>query len=208
MGRIDIKQQLAESITHGLGVLLAIVAVPVLVSLAVKGGNWVNVWSCSIYGITLLMVYSSSTLYHSLEHTSVGRVFRIIDHVSIYFLIAGSYTPLIFLFINDWYGWVLLAGLWMAALLGTVFKIFFVHRFRLASTLLYLLLGWSAILFIKPIIANAPTYSLLFLFATGFFYTVGSVFYLWERIPYNHTIWHLWVLAGSASHYMALIVAL
>ncbi len=208
MERIDIREQLAESITHGFGVLLAIVAVPVLLAIAVRSGDPLIVWSCAVYGMTLLMVYTSSTLYHSFEHTSVGRIFRVIDHVCIYFLIAGSYTPLIFLFLNDAGGYVLLAILWIATIVGTLFKIFFVHRFRFASTIIYLLLGWSALPFLGAIINAAPGDSLLCLAGAGFFYTAGSVFYLWDRIPYNHTIWHLWVLAGSASHYLALIMAL
>ncbi len=201
----DIKRELANSITHGLGLLLAIVAVPVVLAMAVKKGGAAPIIGASIYGITVLMTFLSSTLYHSIQQQTVKQVLRVIDHISIYFMIAGGYTPFIVIFINQGVGWAMLAILWTLAGLGTLFKIFSAHRFNELSTILYVVMGWMAIFFINPVTAHIPAVCLYWLLAGGILYTIGVVFYMWHSLLYHHAIWHVFVIAGSIFHYIALL---
>lgn len=202
------KEELANSLTHGVGILLGFIGVPILVSLAVFKGEATHIWAVSIYSVSLLMVYVVSTLYHSFQHQEVKRVLRVMDHISIYFLIAGSYTPFILIYMNGVSGYWILGLIWAIALAGTLFKIFFTGKFNLLSTLSYLGMGWMALFIGKPIFAHIPFEGFIWLVIGGAAYSLGVIFYLWQKLRYHHAIWHLFVLLGSISHYIAIFYSI
>ncbi len=204
--RQRLREEIANGVTHGIGLLLAVAAVPVLIVLGALRGNAVHVAGFTVYGSSLVLVYASSTLYHAFQQPRLKHVFRILDHAAIYLLIAGTYTPVTLLSMNGPWGWTLLTLVWALAVLGCVFKLFFVDRFEGFSTVLYLVMGWLVVLVIKPFLASVPTVPLLWLIAGGLCYTVGVVFFVWERLPYNHAVWHLFVIGGSACHYVAMLL--
>ena len=201
-----LKEETINAVTHGLGAVLGSVGLALLVALAALRGDAWHIVSCSIYGATLVLLFTSSTLYHSFRIPRVKHVFRIIDHSSIYLLIAGTYTPFLLVSLRGRWGWSLFGVVWGLALAGIVFQIFFVRRFRLAQTLIYLAMGWLALVAAKPLLARVPKPGLLWLLAGGLFYSLGAVFYLWKRLPFHHGIWHLFVLGGSACHYFAILL--
>jgi len=200
-----VREETINAVTHGLGAVLGAVGLTVLVVLAALRGDAWQIASCSIYGATLVLLFTGSTLYHSFRSPRVKHVFRIIDHSSIYLLIAGTYTPFLLVSLRGRWGWSLFGVVWGLALAGIVFQIFFVRRFRLLQTLLYLAMGWLALVAARPLLASVPKPGLLWLLAGGLFYSLGAVFYLWKRLPFHHGIWHLFVLAGSACHYFAIL---
>ncbi len=202
------KEELANSLTHGFGVLLGFIGVPILVSLAVFKGESQHIWAVSIYSVSLLMVYVVSTLYHSFQNQEVKRVLRVIDHISIYFLIAGSYTPFILIYMDGMNGYAILALIWSIALAGTLFKVFFTGKFNILSTISYLGMGWMALFVGKPIFSGIPSEGLIWLVIGGAAYSLGVIFYLWQKLRYHHAIWHLFVLTGSISHYIAVFYSL
>ena len=199
-------QEIANSITHGVGIILSVVGLVVLVVLASLHGTVWHVVSFSIYGTSLVLLYTSSTLYHSFQSPRVKRVFHIIDHSSIYLLIAGSYTPFVLVNLRGGWGWSLFGIVWGIALAGIVVKTFFTGRFKIASTILYLLMGWMIVVAIKPLAHAMPMGGIAWLLAGGLAYTAGAVFYLWKNLPYHHAIWHLFVLAASICHYFAILL--
>ena len=201
-----VREETINAVTHGLGAVLGAVGLTVLVVLAALRGDAWQIASCSIYGATLVLLFTGSTLYHSFRSPRVKHVFRIIDHSSIYLLIAGTYTPFLLVSLRGRWGWSLFGVVWGLALAGIVFQIFFVRRFRLLQTLLYLAMGWLALVAARPLLASVPKPGLLWLLAGGLFYSLGAVFYLWKRLPFHHGIWHLFVLAGSACHYVAILL--
>ena len=197
-------EEIANVATHAAGIGLSIVGLVVLVTNAARFGNAYHVISVSIFGGTLIMLYVMSTLYHSFTHPGAKHVLRVLDHISIYLLIAGSYAPFTLVVLRGGWGWTLLTVTWSLAVLGIIFKVFFTEkRFRAITVLFYLALGWVVIIAIKPVIENLPTGGLLWLILGGFFYTSGIAFYLWHKLPYHHAIWHLFVLLGSLSHFFA-----
>ncbi len=199
------KEELINSITHGAGLALSVAGLVVLVTLAaLKGTAW-HIVGCSVYGATLVLLYSASTLYHSMRSPRLKRFFRIIDHSSIYLLIAGTYTPFTLVNLRGGWGWTLFGLVWGLAALGILFKIFFVGRFPIASTAVYLLMGWLVVIAIKPLLTLVPSGGLLWLLAGGLAYTAGVVFFAWEKMPYNHAVWHVFVLTGSICHYFAVL---
>lgn len=204
----SLKEEIANSLTHGFGILLGFIGVPILVSLAVLKGDTQHIWAVSIYSVSLLMVYVASTLYHSFQHTEVKRVLRVIDHISIYFLIAGSYTPFILIYIEGMMGYLILALIWTIALAGTFFKIFFIGRFNILSVISYLGMGWMALFIGQPIFEGISFEGLIWLIVGGAAYSLGVIFYMWQRLRFSHAIWHLFVLAGSISHYIAIFYSL
>jgi len=161
--------------------------------------------SCSVYGTTLVLLYTASTLYHSFRSPRLKHIFKIIDHCSIYLLIAGTYTPFTLVMMRGGWGWSLFGIVWMLAFLGTLFKIFFVNRFKIASTVVYVMMGWLVIIAIKPVLTIIPLGCFLWLLAGGLCYTVGVLFFAWDRIPFNHAIWHVFVVAGSICHFVAVL---
>lgn len=193
-----------NALTHGLGTLLALVGLIALVAAAhLYGGIW-HLISFSIYGLALVMLYLASTLYHSFRDEKLKYIFKIFDHVAIYLLIAGTYTPFTLVPLHGTLGWTIFGMIWGMACIGIGFKIFFVKRFKFFSTVCYIIMGWFMIIAIKPLIAVLPMAGLYWLIAGGVLYTAGSVFYLARRLPYNHMIWHLFVLAGSVCHFITI----
>ncbi|HKG20451.1 MAG TPA: hemolysin III family protein [Blastocatellia bacterium] len=202
-----VYEELLNSITHGLGLALSIAGFLVLLVLSIIRGDAWHIAGCSVFGVTLIFLYGASTLYHSFKALHLKRVLRILDHSAIYLLIAGTYTPFTLVNLRGPWGWSLFAAVWILAALGIVFKVFFVDRFAVVSTVIYLLMGWLGIVAIKPILALVPPGGFVWLVAGGLAYTVGIVFFACRKVPYNHAIWHLFVLAGSICHYFAVVVS-
>jgi hemolysin III len=200
-----VKEEAINALTHGLGAVLALGGLAVLVVMAARHGDAWHIVSCSIYGTTLVLLFTSSTLYHSFRSERGKHICRIIDHSSIYLLIAGTYTPFLLVNLRGRWGWSLFGVIWGLALAGIIFQIFFVHRFRLAQTLIYLAMGWLVVIAVKPLFAHVPRAGLWWLLLGGLCYTGGAVFYLWKKLPYHHAVWHLFVLAGSVCHYFAIL---
>lgn len=201
-------EEIVHSITHGIGAGLSIAGLTLLVVLAVLYGNVYQVVSFSIYGTTLIVLYLASTLYHSFQHPAVKRVFRVIDHASIFLLIAGTYTPFLLIGVRGAWGWTLLVIVWGLAILGAGFKTLFIHRFQKLSVLAYILMGWLGTVALKELLANIPLGGLIWLAVGGAAYTVGVIFYALKKIPYMHAIWHVFVLGGSICHYFAVLLYL
>ncbi|MBN2307611.1 MAG: hemolysin III family protein [Candidatus Hydrogenedentes bacterium] len=199
-------EEVANSVTHGIGAGLSIAGLSVLVSLAaVRGDAW-RVVSFSVYGSTLVMLYLASTFYHSFRSPRVKRVLRVIDHASIYLLIAGTYTPFTLVCLRGAWGWSVFGIMWGLALIGVVSKVFLIGRFRILSVAVYVAMGWFVVLVLKPTLAAVPAGGIAWLVAGGCAYTFGVVFYAWKSLPYNHAVWHLFVMAGSISHFFAVLL--
>jgi len=197
--------ELANSITHGVSVVLSIAGLAVLVSFAgLRGDAW-HVVSCSIYGASLILLFTASTLYHSFSSPKLKHALRVADHASIYLLIAGSYTPYLLVSLRGRWGWSLFGCVWGLALAGIALKIFFTGRFRYASTAIYLAMGWMIILALRPLARAVPVGGIVLLLVGGLLYTGGAALYLFKRIPYHHAIWHLFVLAAAIAHYCAVL---
>ena len=196
-------EEVMNAVTHGIGALLSVAGLVLLTVLAYLHGDIWHIVSFSIYGTTLVLLYLASTLYHSFTNERIKRIFKILDHSAIYLLIAGTYTPFTLVPLHGVLGWTVFGVVWGLAMIGIVLKIFFAGRFNIISTLCYLGMGWFIVFAIKPLIATVPALGMTWLLVGGLFYTLGSIFYLWKKIPYNHAIWHLFVLAGSISHFIA-----
>lgn len=195
----------ANSVTHGIGALLSVAAWIAMVWLArFQGGAWLIV-SLSIYGATLCLLYLVSTLYHAIPASRVRRIFRVFDHASIYLLIAGTYTPFTLILLRGRWGWTLFALVWGLAAAGIIFKAFATGRYKILSACLYIGMGWLVVIALKPLLAVLPLPGFLWLMAGGVFYTGGVVFYAKDRVPYFHMVWHLFVLAGSVCHFVAVL---
>jgi hemolysin III len=191
-------------ISHGIGFLLSIAALVLLVVYASMYGSVWHVVSYSIYGGSLILLYLASTLYHSTKKPKLRGRLQIFDHAAIYVLIAGTYTPFTLVTLNGTTGWIMFGITWAFALTGIILKIIFTGRFNLLSTIMYVFMGWIVVLAIKPLIQNLPFMGLMWLFAGGVFYTIGAVLYSIKSIKYNHAIFHIFVLAGSFCHFMAI----
>ena len=205
---LEIKKEIANSLTHGLGVLFGLVSIPVLIAIATNAEDVPAIVGTSIFGFSFLMVFACSTIYHSISHPSVKLAMRTMDHISIYFMIAGSYTPFVLIFSYNQVGLVILSILWGLTLVGIIFKIFFVQKFKLVSTLVYVAMGALILVAPQEFRAAIPENTFLMLAVGGAFYIVGVVFYMWEKLTFNHAIWHLFVLAGSICHYVAVLLAI
>ena len=199
-------EEFANSVTHGVGLGLSLAGLVVLIVLAALRGTVWHVVSCAIYGSTLVILYGASTLYHSIQSPRAKRVLRIVDHGAIYLLIAGTYTPFTLVNLRGSLGWTLFGVVWGLAALGIVFKVFHVDRFPIASTLVYLSMGWLVVVAWKPVVTLIPVGGIALIAAGGAAYTLGVFFFAAKRIPYNHAIWHLFVLAGSIFHYVAVLL--
>lgn len=197
-------EELWNSITHGLGVLLSITGLIILLAISWDAPK-INMITYSIYGGSLILLYLASTLYHSFNTPKLKRIMKIADHSCIYLLIAGSYTPFLLLELRDKWDWSvgLLIAVWTIAGCGIVFKLFFAGRFRAVSTLIYLGMGWLSVVAFKALFTHLSVSAFVWLVAGGLLYTIGAYFYVNKKIPFNHAIWHLFVLAGSFGHYMA-----
>ena len=198
-------EEMFNSITHGIGALISTAGLVLLIVFSSLYGNLNHIISCSIFGITLVLLYTASTLYHSFRKPNLKKVFRIMDHSCIYLLIAGTYTPFLLVTLRGVVGWVIFAVVWSLTVFGVLFKIFFVHRFQIISTIAYILMGWIIVLAMKPLLHALPDGGLALLIAGGLAYTLGTIFYAWKKIPFNHAIWHLFVLGGSICHFFAVL---
>jgi hemolysin III len=198
-------EELANSITHGIGLAASIVALVFLIIIANGANDTGKIVTGTIYGSSLILLYLASTLYHSFQSPKAKHYLKIFDHAAIYVLIAGSYTPFTLYVVKGFWGELMLIIIWTVAVMGVIFKLFFVNRFKIFSTILYLIMGWMAILAIQPLFKNLPNEGLFLLLAGGLSYSIGVIFYLWERLPFNHAVWHLFVLSGSACHFFAVL---
>lgn len=204
---LEFKQELANSVSHGFGLLFGIVSIPVLISLASVNGNVAGLVGASIFGFSFLMVYTASTLYHSFQRPEVKRVLKVLDHISIYFLIAGSYTPFLLMYLMNATGITVLAVVWTLAILGVFYKLFLIGRYRGLSLAIYLGMGWMLIFIARSFFSSLPVNCSIMLGIGGGLYTLGVIFYAWEKLPYHHAIWHVFVLAASICHYVAVLLA-
>ena len=199
----DPKEEKLNVISHGFGLILSVVALVLLVVYAsLYGSSW-HIVSFSIYGTSLIVLYSASTLYHYAKTPKLRHRLNIFDHASIYILIAGTYTPFTLVVLNGWVGWTIFGVSWGLALTGVILKLFFTGRFDKISTIAYVLMGWLIIFAIKPLILGLSIEGLLWLFAGGLAYTIGAILYSIKRMKYNHAIFHIFVLIGSFCHFIA-----
>jgi hemolysin III len=202
----SIGEEVANSVTHGVGALAAIAALALCVAFAVRDGGGILLVSALVYGITMLLEYVMSTLYHAITNERAKRVFKVLDHSCIYLYIAGSYTPFCLVALADSGGFALCAFVWTVAIAGVACEAFWVFRPRWVSAVLYLLLGWSVVWFLGPLMAWLPAPGMWLLVAGGLCYTAGCIFYVLKKIRYMHSIFHLWVLAGSICQFLAILL--
>ena len=198
-------EELVNSITHGVGLILSLIGGGVLLGLAVANGSAVHVVSCALYGATLVFLYGASTFYHAVTRPRLKYIARVLDHVGIYLLIAGTYTPFLAVMVPDPLGWVVLGLVWGCALIGLLFKIVSQYRFHWVAVIPYVVLGWIGILFAQPLIEALSWEVFGWLLAGGVVYTGGVLFFGWNRLPFNHGVWHVFVMGGSAIHYVAVL---
>jgi len=195
---------LANAITHGVGAAFALVAAAYLIAVSTRGSARLIV-SCAVYGTTLFLVYLCSTLYHSMVRTRARHVFQILDHSAIYLLIAGTYTPFALISLGGSTGWMLFGAVWALAVGGVVFKSLAIGRFEVVSALVYLFQGWMVVFAIKPLLHAVGWHGMDWLIAGGAAYTLGIVFFAYDRLRYFHATWHIFVLCGSIAHYFAIL---
>lgn len=199
------NEELWNAITHGIGFVLSIPALVLLVLAGIRHGTAIAIVSFTLFGVSMLLLFLMSTLLHSMP-IKLKKLFSIFDHSAIYLLIAGTYTPFLLVTIKGALGWTLFGIIWGLAIIGILFKVFFIHKYEVVSLLFYIVMGWLIIFAIKPLYMHLPTEGLILLVAGGVLYTFGSVFYAWRKIPYNHAIWHVLVLAGSTAMYFSVLL--
>jgi hemolysin III len=200
-----VMEEIANSITHGLGFGLSVAGLTILVVLASMEGDPWRITSFAIYGSSLTILYLVSTLYHSLTHSRTKAIFRRLDHSAIYLLIAGTYTPVILISMRTTWVLYLLPIIWAMAILGVYIKVRYIHRYERLSLAFYIFMGWFALIAVKPMFNSIPIESFIWIIIGGACYTSGVVFYAWSRLPFNHTIWHGFVLIGSISHFIGML---
>ncbi|NOY10245.1 MAG: hemolysin III family protein [Spirochaetes bacterium] len=190
--------------THGTGVVLSIFGLVILIIKSIHYGTAVHIVSAVIFGTSMVLLYLSSTLYHSFTRERAKHIFKILDHSSIYLLIAGSYTPFTLVTLHGSWGWSLFGIVWGLALIGITAKVVFINKFKSLSLILYLSMGWIIVIAVKPLIHALPAEGLYWLIAGGLAYTIGTVFYIMKKVKYSHGIWHLFVLTGTVCHFFAI----
>lgn len=199
------QEEKANSITHGIGALLSISALVILIVYSSLYGTAWHVVSFTIFGGTMFILYMSSTLLHSFPEGKAKDVFEILDHSSIYFFIAGTYTPFLLVVIKGTMGWTLFGIVWGLAIAGTVFKCFFVKKYLVTSTALYVVMGWLIVFAWKPLVNNLSSDGMMYLVIGGALYTLGAIFYVWRGFKYHHAVWHLFVIGGSVAHFFCVL---
>lgn len=204
MRQQSILEEQLNTVTHAIGSVLGCVGLFFLLYYNSHKTDYSQI-GLIIYGLSIIVLFTASALYHWVRQPELKHKFRVLDHISIYLLIAGTYTPVLLISLLESKGVSLLIAVWTIAILGIVMKLFFTGRFEIFSTLLYLVIGWLIVLDYTALEAVTDYNGILWLFAGGFFYTVGIVFYAIEKIPYNHVIWHLFVLAGAICHYIMIL---
>ncbi len=200
-----VRDEIASALTHGFGAAAALAGGAVLITLAAIYGDGWQLGAAIVFGASLLLLYLASTLYHAIRHPVAKGRLKVFDHCAIYLLIAGTYTPFTLIGLRGPWGWSLFAAIWSLALAGVVFKLFYTGRFKRLSTLIYVAMGWLVLVAIKPVMSNLDGWTFGWLIAGGVFYTLGTFFYHRDRIPYAHAIWHLFCIAGSVCHYVAVL---
>lgn len=200
------REEWANAVTHGVGAALGVVALVALVAIAAGQDDAWRIVTLSVYGTSLVVLYLASTLYHSTRHPRIKRLFRLCDHLAIYFLIAGTYTPIVLGPMRGPWGWTLFGLIWGLAIGGVLVKTMFFGRLRALSVVFYLAMGWLAVLAFEPMIRLLPSGLIGWILAGGLFYTTGVLFFCLKRMRYNHAIWHVFVLAGSACHFMGILL--
>jgi hemolysin III len=195
----------ANSLTHGIGLVLSLIGLILLILTPFQEGNHWKLLNFAVYGVSLVLLYAASTLYHAVRRPALKRLLRTVDHCAIYLLIAGSYTPFTMLLLQGVWGWTLFGIIWSLAFLGIIFKIFFIHRFQILSTSIYLLMGWLVVIAAEPFIDRFHYAGLCWVVAGGLCYTFGVIFYAFDKRRFYHAIWHLFVLSGSICHYFAIL---
>ena len=204
--RYTLGEEIANGLTHGVGIVLAIAGLAVMSAFATLNGDVWHVTSCAIFGATMIVCFTTSTLYHSIPIASLKQVLRALDHSAIFLLIAGTYTPFMLVSLRGPWGYTLLAVIWTAALVGIGLRLFWRGRFHGLVVALYLAMGWAIVVAIKPMMNSVATGGLLLLLAGGLAYTVGVVFYKWRSLPYHHAVWHGFVLLGCACHFFSVLL--
>lgn len=206
--RYTLGEEIFNAVSHGTGSLLAIAGTVVLIVLSVVYADAWSVVSACIYGGSLIILYTMSTLYHAITNEKAKKFFRIMDHNTIFFLIAGTYTPYTLVPLRGALGWTLFGVVWGAAIIGIVFNSIDLEKFRKPSVVCYLLMGWVIIIAIKPMLNTMPRLSLIFLLIGGIFYTVGIIFYALKKVKWFHSVWHIFTVAGSIFHYFSVMLAI
>lgn len=199
-------EEIASAVTHGLGVIFSIVALVLLLMSATESGSSWNVTAVSVFGASMILLYLFSTLMHAIPHPRAKRVLQVFDHAGIYLLIAGSYTPFALVSLHGTLGWTLFGIVWGVAILGIIWKLFSTGKYMWVSNVTYLALGWICIIAIRPLYASLGHQGFMLLLAGGIAYSVGIVFYVWQKLPFNHAIWHLFVLAGSVFIFLSILL--
>ncbi len=208
MQGLRLGDEWANCLTHGFGLLLSMVGLFLLVFVPLREGDHWKLINFALYGVTLVLLYGASTLYHSFRKPHLKKIFRTVDHCAIYLLIAGSDTPFTMLLLEGAWGWTLFGIVWALAFAGIIFKVFFTHRFQILSTLIYLGMGWLVVIAANPLMESLHPNGLYWLFAGGFCYTGGVIFFALDKRRFFHAIWHLFVLGGSICHYCAIFLYL
>ena len=198
--------ELASSIIHGLGIVLSIAGLATLVAFAALHGNAVAVVACAVFGASLVLLYTASTLYHSIPAAGAKPTLRALDHIAIYVLIAGTYTPFTLIALPATWGWSLFAAVWALARAGSVLELGLLKRYHKLAVLLYVGMGWIGMVAFKPLSEHLQAGGTALLVAGGLAYTLGVPFYLWRRLPFHHALWHLFVLTGSVLHFLAVLL--
>jgi hemolysin III len=204
--RYPFAEEVASSVIHGIGLVLSIAGLAVLVAVSAMYGGTRAVVASSVFGTTLILLYTASTLYHSVPGSVAKRVLRTFDHIAIFLLIAGTYTPFTLLALPGAWGWGLFCTIWALAILGSAAELGLLKRYRKAAVVMYVAMGWVAVIAIEPLRENVQTGGLMLLFGGGVVYTAGVPFYMARKLPYHHAIWHFFVLAGSVLHYLAVLL--
>ena len=204
--RYSFGDELASSIIHGIGIVLSIGGLATLVAFAALHGDARVVAASAVYGTTLVVLYTASTLYHAVSIAAAKPALRTLDHIAIFLLIAGTYTPFTLIALPGVWGWSLFAAVWTLALLGSALELGLLRRYRRLAVLLYVGMGWIGMIAFKPLSAHLQVGGMLLLIAGGLAYTLGVPFYLWRRLPYHHALWHAFVLAGSVLHFLAVLL--
>jgi hemolysin III len=204
--RYSFADELASSVIHGVGIVLSIAGLATLVAFAALHGNALTVVACAVFGASLVLLYTASTLYHSVSVVAAKPALRALDHIAIYVLIAGTYTPFTLIALPGVWGWSLFAAVWTLALLGSALELGLLGRYRKLAVLLYVGMGWIGMIAFKPLSEHLQSGGTALLLAGGLAYTLGVPFYLWRRLPYHHALWHVFVLAGSVLHFLAVLL--
>lgn len=203
--RYTLREEIASSITHGVGIVLAIAGLAVLIAFATLHGNAWHIVGCSIFGAALILCFTTSTLYHSVQAERIKILLRTLDHSAIFLLIAGTYTPFLLVNLRGPWGWSLFAVIWGLTFAGIALRLFLKGRLHGLVVSVYIAMGWIVVVAVQPMLERVGTGGLALLAAGGLAYTAGVIFYKWRRLPYNHAIWHGFVLAGAALHFFAVL---